>query len=157
MSENTAEIILYAEDDENDVFFMERAFSLLALRHRLRVVADGEKVLSYLNTASPGALPYCLLLDLKMPKMSGLEVLAWLRKEPRFATLPTVVFSSSTEKADLDFCRSHHANAFLAKPANAENLSPLIQRVLQALAEVRPKARTDTLLPLEENLLLTPP
>ncbi|HRE82742.1 MAG TPA: response regulator, partial [Opitutaceae bacterium] len=110
------------------------------------VVAHGGEVLAYLKAASPASLPCCVLLDLKMPEMSGLEVLAWLRNEPRFATLPTIIFSSSTEKTDLDFCRRHHANAFLAKPANAENLSPLVRQILEALTEARRKTPMDTLL-----------
>ena len=80
--------VLYAEDDENDVFFMERAFSKLQLRDALRVVPNGRAALEYLSGAGVFAdrtkhpLPELLLLDVKMPEMSGLEVLKWARARP---------------------------------------------------------------------------
>lgn len=131
--------VLYAEDDENDVFFMQRAFRKLDLKPVLRVVPNGKVATEYLSGAGPFGdrsthpLPQLLLLDLKMPIMSGLEVLEWARAHGEFASLPIVLFTSSTQKSDVDFCRLHGADAYFAKPSNSSHLEGLMRSILAAL------------------------
>jgi CheY-like chemotaxis protein len=135
--------VLYAEDDENDVFFMERAFSRLKLRSALRVVLNGREAVAYLEGTGAYAdrskypLPNLLLLDVKMPEMSGLEVLKWARERPEFEQLPIVLFTSSTQRRDIDFSRDHRASAYLVKPSNAEDLTPIVSRIIAACTESR--------------------
>jgi CheY-like chemotaxis protein len=132
--------VLYAEDDENDVFFMERAFAKLKLRPALRVVPDGRAAMDYLAGAgvygdrTKHPLPGLVLLDVKMPLLSGLEVLAWARGRPEFQSLPILLFTSSTQHADVEFSRLHRANGYFVKPSNSEDLSALLRRILDACA-----------------------
>lgn len=130
--------VLYADDDENDAFFMERAFARLDGHSRLRVVTNGVLAVKYLSGAGAYAdrdafpLPALLLLDVKMPHMSGLEVLKWTRAQREFDHLPVVMFSSSTQQADIDFCATHGASAYLVKPSRADQLSDLVPQVVAA-------------------------
>lgn len=130
--------VVYAEDDENDVFFMERAFSKLKLRGALHVVSNGREAVDYLAGAfayadrSKYPLPDILLLDVKMPEMSGLEVLKWARAQPEFQALPIVLFTSSTQRTDIETSREYRASAYLVKPSNSENLEMLVSKILSA-------------------------
>lgn len=130
--------VVYAEDDENDVFFMERAFSKLKLRNSLQVVSNGRAAVDYLSGEGPYAdrtkhpLPDLLLLDVKMPRMSGLEVLKWARERPAFQALPILLFTSSTQRADIEYSRAHRASGYLVKPANSEHLAGLVGKILAA-------------------------
>jgi len=157
MSTLTSQLVLYAEDDENDVFFMERAFSKLKIRSALQVVPDGRAAVDYLSGAgayqdrTKCPLPDILLLDVKMPDMSGLEVLQWVRERPAFAALPILLFTSSTQRSDIEFSRTHRASAYLVKPSNSENLVALVSRVLAACDG--PGSDQGGLLDLAENQL----
>ena len=130
--------ILYAEDDENDAFFMQRAFTRMGRRGDLRVVLNGQLATDYLTGAGSFAnregfpLPGLLLLDVKMPAMSGLDVLAWVRARPEFNALPVVMLTSSTQETDIAFCAAHGANAYLVKPSRADTLSELMTALLAA-------------------------
>ncbi len=130
--------VLYAEDDENDVYFMERAFNEMGARGDLRVVCNGQLATEYLaGTGAFGSreefpLPGLLLLDVKMPEMSGLEVLSWVRQRPEFKRLTVVMFTSSTQPADVEYCAAHGADAYLVKPSQAGHLSELMPLVLAA-------------------------
>ena len=131
-----ARSVLYAEDDENDAFFMERAFNRLQLANALEIVRDGQKAVDRLaaeiGPRLPGDAPVrLLLLDVKMPHRTGLEVLEWVRRRPEFQHLPIVIITSSTQEKDVAAAAAHGANAYLAKPSNAENLVGLVQRLLQ--------------------------
>jgi CheY-like chemotaxis protein len=129
-------VVLYAEDDPNDAFFMRRAFSKLNEHVVLSLVSHGQEAIDYLSGAREFAdrsrypLPMLLLLDIKMPERSGLEVLAWLRSRPEFALLPALMFTSSTQETDVDLSRRLGANAYLVKPSNAADLSVLMHEIL---------------------------
>ncbi|MEO5960420.1 MAG: response regulator [Opitutaceae bacterium] len=151
-------LVLYAEDDENDVFFMERAFSKLKLRGALRVVQNGRAAVDYLSGTrayvdrAKYPLPNLLLLDVKMPEMSGLEVLKWARERPAFQPLPILLFTSSTQRSDIEFSRAHEASGYLVKPSNSDHLAVLVSKILAASAVLLSKGE---ILKLEENLLGT--
>lgn len=133
-------ITLYAEDDANDAFFMQIAFEELKRESSLRIVPNGKKAIEYLAGEGVYAnrekfpLPAILILDIKMPILTGLEVLAWVRARPEFARLPVVMFTSSNQDRDLDYSRTHGANAYLIKPSNADDLASLIRQLDTALA-----------------------
>ena len=86
--------ILYAEDDSNDAIFMQFAFDEAKVRALLRIVHDGQEAIDYLAGTGEFAdrgrhpLPTLMLLDLKMPRKGGLEVLQWMRQQPAFQCLP---------------------------------------------------------------------
>ncbi len=127
--------ILLAEDDDNDVFLMGRAFDRVGIRNPLSVVHNGQEAIDYL--AGKGAyadrkkhpLPGLLLLDLKMPWMDGFDVLAWLRKRPEFNTLPVVVLTSSKLQADIDKSREMGVYDYRVKPHDFDDLVRLLDDV----------------------------
>lgn len=127
--------ILYAEDEDNDVFFMRRAFRQAEIAHPLVVVADGEEAIDYCSGQGGYAdrtihpLPCLFLMDLNMPRKSGLEVLQWLRSNRSTAALPVIIFTSSIHDADLERAYRSGANAYLAKPSNINELTAMMRAV----------------------------
>jgi CheY-like chemotaxis protein len=126
--------ILVAEDDPTDAYFFQRAFNRADIPVMLHFVRDGQEVINYLQgegqfadrTAHP--LPQLLLLDLKMPRLDGFEVLKWVRQQPRFGGLQIVIFSSSEEADDINRAYGLGANWYLVKPHSMEELNTLVGR-----------------------------
>jgi CheY-like chemotaxis protein len=122
MARRDISTILLAEDNENDVLMLRRAARHAKFTNPLQVVEDGEEVIAYLLGGGKYAdrrrypLPGLLLLDLKMPRRNGFEVLQWLREQPEFAQLQVVVLSSSDEIKDINRAYELGANSFLVKP-----------------------------------------
>ena len=118
-------LILYVEDEPDDVLFMRRAFQKVGLGDSLRSVGDGRDAIEYL--AGNGAyadrgqhpLPALMLLDLNLPVVSGFEVLKWLRERREFQALPVVAFSSSTRDDDKVQARELGASDYVEKPKSA--------------------------------------
>src|SRR5438270_829679 len=100
--------ILLVEDNDDDVLLVRRAFAKAKLGTPLAVVRDGDAAVEYLGGGGPYAdrerhpLPALVLLDLKLPRRSGFEVLEWVRRHPVLRRLPVVVLTSSKETADVD-------------------------------------------------------
>ncbi len=117
-------LVMLVEDDEDDVFFMQRAFKEAALPSRLEILRNGEAAIEYLSgrngfsdrTKFP--LPGFIFLDLKMPVVNGFEVLSWMRTQPNFE-IPVAVLSSSPEERDLKRARELGAACYLIKPPTA--------------------------------------
>jgi CheY-like chemotaxis protein len=127
--------ILLVEDDPNDVVLMSLAFNRARLANPLRVVHDGEEAVSYLSgkgiyhDRDHYPLPFLVLLDLRMPRMDGFEVLAWIRSQSQFRELPVVVLTSSAEQPDAIKAFKLGANSYLVKPAQFEDLVQLMRRL----------------------------
>ncbi len=127
--------ILVAEDDENDIVILSYAFKQAGLAHTLARVADGEAAIDYLRGEGPYAdrekfpLPDLLLLDLKMPKVSGFEVLAWLQTQPSLDDIPVVVLSGSELEEDKLETARLGANAFHTKPNDFRKVVKLVQEL----------------------------
>jgi CheY-like chemotaxis protein len=111
--------ILVVEDDPNDVELMQLAFRNHNLINQIDVVTDGEQALHYLlgQEGIPlRPLPRLVLLDLKLPKISGIRVLQALRNHPRTQRLVIVVMTSSEEDSDLNTCYDLGVNSYIVKP-----------------------------------------
>ena len=125
--------ILYAEDEENDIFFLNLAFQDLGSPHTLKAVPDGEQAIDYL--AGTGTftdrvrypLPALVLLDIKMPKASGLEVLKWIRQQPQFKSLPVVMLTSSIRVEDMEMARQLGADDYLLKVSHHSKLAEIVK------------------------------
>jgi two-component system response regulator len=113
-------LVLLVEDSDDDVELTLRAFRRAGLRTRVEVARDGAAALDRL--LEPGVeLPAVVLLDLKLPKRDGLEVLERLRAEPRTRLLPVVVLTSSREERDLQRAYALGANSYVRKPVDFEH------------------------------------
>ncbi len=129
--------VLYAEDDDNDVFLLQRAFQKANLPD-LKVVHDGQQAVDYLSASERDPVkcpvPSLVLLDINMPFLSGLEVLAWMRKQPAVADLPVLVFTSSSQEKDIELAYRLNATAYITKPS-AANILVEFAHALRAFQE----------------------
>jgi CheY-like chemotaxis protein len=129
--------ILLVEDDPNDVLLIQRAFRKANLANPIQVMNDGEAAVQYLSGQEPYAdrdrypLPMLMLLDLKLPRRSGLEVLEWLKQQPKLKRLPVVVLTSSREHTDLNRAYDLGANSYLVKPVAFDSLLNMVQTLNQ--------------------------
>ena len=120
--------VLYAEDEEDDVFLLRHAFKEAGISNALTSVPDGEAALQYLSGSgdysdrSRYPLPILLLLDVNMPMVSGLEVLQWVRAQPSLRLLPVLILSSSSQDSDVRRAYELGANGYLVKPSALEAL-----------------------------------
>ncbi len=127
--------ILVAEDDPQDAFFLRRAFVRADVRVPLAFVGDGQETVDYLTGVGPFSdrgrhpMPTLLLLDLKMPRMDGFEVLGWLQKRQGLKRLVVLVFSTSGEQRDVDRAYDLGANCFIMKPTNLKELQTVVLEV----------------------------
>jgi CheY-like chemotaxis protein len=118
------DVILLAEDNEDHAVLTRRAFKQSGLVNPLFVVEDGEQAIAYLKgegkfaNRSEYPLPTLLLLDLKMPRKNGFEVLEWLRGQPELAALRVVVLTTSDQIHDVNRAYQLGANSFLTKPVD---------------------------------------
>ena len=128
-------VILLAEDDPNDVLLIQRAFQRNHVANPVQVVRDGEEALAYLSGQAPFTdrerhpLPVLMLMDLKMPRKSGLEVLAWVRHQPVLKRLPIIVLTSSNQSPDINRAYELGANSYLVKPAGFDSLLDLVKNL----------------------------
>jgi len=125
--------ILYAEDEQDDVIFMERAFRQAGIEHPLHTVSDGGEVIAYLcgkgkyGNRDEYPMPGLVLLDLDMPETSGFDVLKWIRSTPAVSTLPVLVLTSSSQPSDIERASLLGANGYLVKPGKPERLVDVVK------------------------------
>ena len=136
--------ILYAEDDENDAFFLRRAFKTAEMPCALTVVTDGQEAIDYCRARGAYAdraahpLPCLILLDLNMPIKSGIEVLEWIRREPSLAAIPVIILSSSLQASDIHLAYSRGARAYLVKPSVPDELVGIARAIKDFLVNAKP-------------------
>lgn len=125
------DVILLAEDNDDHVTLILRAFRKGALLNPIFVVRNGEEVVQYLqgvgkfSNRTEYPLPTLLLLDLRMPMKNGFEVLEWIRKDPVFRALRIVVLTTSEDMKDVNRAYQLGANSFLVKPIDLEHFASL--------------------------------
>jgi len=124
--------VLLVEDDEGDILMTKEAFEFHKIRNRLHVVTDGEQALHFLRQTGPfedAPRPGLILLDVNLPRRSGMEVLEELKQDPELAVLPVVMLTTS--QAEEDILRSYklHANAYVTKPVDFDNFIAAIRQI----------------------------
>lgn len=135
MTDTGKTTILLAEDDQNDIMLIRRAFTKSHVVNPIACVENGEEVVNYLSGSGAYSdreqhpLPFMLLLDLKLPRMSGHEVLKWLRAQQGLKRLPVVVLTSSREPADINKAYELGANSYLVKPVVFEEFTTLLKQL----------------------------
>ena len=134
--------VLLAEDDENDLILIRRAFRTVGLPNPLLVVRDGQEAIWYLNGEGIYAdrrkypWPCLVLLDLKMPLADGFDVLAWLQKRRRHKDLRVVIFTSSNQDADQLRAFGLGADGYWVKPPYFDELLAIARHVQQQIQQI---------------------
>jgi len=121
--------IFYVEDNPDDVTLMTLAFRKAGVDVKLEVASDGEKAMDALQNGTSDPEPKCVLLDLKLPTITGLELLAWIRQQPRLKRLPVVMLTSSLLPGDINQAYDLGANSYLIKPPDLESLITLAKTI----------------------------
>jgi CheY-like chemotaxis protein len=122
--------ILLVEDNPDDVLLMQRAFRKLNLLNPLTVLEDGQRAVEYLtgfcDASAAEDVPALILLDLKLPRRSGLEVLSWIREQPKLRRCPVVILTSSKEAPDVRTAYDLGANSYLIKPVEFQSFLDMV-------------------------------
>jgi CheY-like chemotaxis protein len=127
--------ILLVEDEPDDADLLIRAFRKAGIENPVRHVEDGDAAVAYLAGEAPfgnrqeSPLPIVVLLDLKLPRRSGFEVLAWLQDQPALRRLPVVVLTSSGQLDDVNRAYDLGANSYLVKPITTAALHDTVRAV----------------------------
>jgi DNA-binding response OmpR family regulator len=126
-------IILHVEDDPNDVMLIGRAFRKADVTAHVEVVSDGEQAVNYLSGVNANGqqellpLPSLVLLDLKLPRKSGIEVLEWIRAQPGLKRMPVIMLTASRQTMDINRAYDLGVNAYLVKPVNFDGLVAILK------------------------------
>jgi CheY-like chemotaxis protein len=134
-SQNLPQTVLYVEDNPDDFELFSLASRKCGTPFSLQHVADGEQAVSYLQGATAYSdreehpFPDLVLLDLKLPRLDGFEVLQWIRSNPATKSLPVVVLAGSSFRADIRRALELGANSYAAKPGKFEELEVLIDQI----------------------------
>jgi CheY-like chemotaxis protein len=129
--------VLLVEDDDNDVLLLQRAFRNAGITAPMQVARDGEEAVEYLSRLLGDAralrndAPSLVIMDLKLPRKSGMEVLAWVRQQPGLRRLPVVILTSSDEQCDVQCAYDLGANSYLVKPVVPQVLTDAVRLVGQ--------------------------
>ena len=135
MTEQQQQTILIVEDDPADLFALKRAFRQTGAEFDLQVVNTGQNAVHYLQGDEPYSdrtqhpLPSLIVLDLRLPGMSGLDVLKWVRQQPQFQNLPIVALTASGNR-ELPRAYELGVDFYLLKPAEAQSLAEVLQALL---------------------------
>ena len=141
--------ILHVEDDPNDALLFQHACRKAGVSFELQSVNDGDQAIAYLcgqekfSDREKHPFPELILLDLKMPRLSGFDVLAWLRKEGGCQNVPVIILTSSNHESDIKRAYDLGANSYLVKPADFERLSEIVKLLdsYWVLLNERPEVR----------------
>lgn len=125
--------ILLVEDDENDATLVRLAFQKNNIANPVQWVKDGLEAVAYLNGEDAFAdrkvypFPEVLIVDLKMPRMSGLELLTWIRDHPDYRVIPTIIMTASRLDADIEEAYTLGANTYMVKPPSLDELAKMVK------------------------------
>ena len=122
--------ILVIEDNPADSRLLQEVFTQLSSNVVLRSAKDGAEALEVVSAlAASGERPDLVLLDLNLPKLSGHEVLAHIKQDPRLSSTPVIVLTSSAAEADVKRAYEYHANAYLRKPVTLDGLLATVGQI----------------------------
>lgn len=128
-------LILLAEDNEDDIILFRRALEKARLLNPLEIVRDGDEAVAYLEGTGRFSdrvkypLPALILLDLKMPRRDGFEVLSWIRSRPELDALRVVVLTGSRDVYDMTRAYRLGANSFIVKSLDSQTFTQLVESI----------------------------
>ncbi len=125
-------VVLIVEDEADDRDLLARAFKRAGIDVPLRFAKDGDEAVDYLEGVvadASRASPFIILLDLKLPRRSGFEVLEWVKQSARLRRIPVIILTSSRESIDLERAYDLGANSYLVKPARPEALRQMVEQI----------------------------
>ncbi len=111
--------ILLVEDNEGDILLTLEAFKEIKVKNSIAVVKDGEEAIEFLKKQGQYAdrtMPNLILLDINMPKLNGIEVLDFIKKDEKLKKIPVVMLTTSSSESDIAACYEKSANCFITKP-----------------------------------------
>ena len=132
----TDPVILLVDDSPNDALLLAAVFQRSGFDRPPRLATSGEEAIAYLqgegryHDRTEFPLPAVMLLDLNMPRMNGLEVLAWIRRQPGLGRMAVYILSASSRREDINRAYALGANAFLVKPGRLDELTHLAKTLL---------------------------
>lgn len=130
MQVSVKNIVLYADDDTDDLELVAEAFSKYNNHVDLVTVADGLQALSYLNNIPEGEKTPCLvILDINMPRLNGRETLLQMRELDRFQDVPAILFSTSSQPMDKEFAKANNAG-FITKPLDYRQMDLIAEQFI---------------------------
>ena len=138
---NEKPLVLVVEDDPNHAILIRAAFVAGDVRFPLRVVGDGQEAIDYLSGEPPfdnrtrNPLPAAIILDLHLPRLSGFDVLEWIRDKPRLQDIPVLVFTNSSNPDDAERAYALGARAYRQKPADFSVLVGVIEELVGRVTE----------------------
>lgn len=122
--------ILLVEDNPMDVDLTRRAFARREVTIPIEIARDGEEALAYVKRWETGdPLPVVVLLDLKLPKVDGLEVLRYYKTHPIFQTIPVVILTTSSEDSDIRIAYQEGANSYIVKPVDFDKFTQIVDHI----------------------------
>lgn len=157
-SASSGATVLHVDDDPNDTALLEAARRKAEIEFHLENVGDGDQAMAYLNGLGPYAnrtshpWPTLILLDLKMPRATGFEILRWIRNRPDCKELPVVVLSGSELQEDIRQAYLMGANSYLVKPLGFEALVKLVKNFTAAWLERRPRVMSSIAMDTRKSL-----
>ena len=128
----THKTIFLVEDNKADVRLIQEALKSISLPHQVVTVRDGLEAINYLRQEGEYAnalRPDLILLDLNLPQKNGIEVLAEIKSDPRLKSIPVIILTTSKNQDDILRCYNLHANCYIAKPRNLNQLFQIIKNI----------------------------
>ncbi len=122
--------ILLVEDNEGDILLTTEAFEDSKIANKLNVIKDGQKAIEFFEKLiDESQLPNLMILDVNLPRISGHEVLAYLKGHKKYKSIPVIMFSTSSSESDIAASYNNHVNCYITKPYDSRDFTEVIQKI----------------------------
>lgn len=127
---NHAPTILIVDDDEGHAILIRENLEAAGLQNRMEHFADGQAILDFFNSGAAGShSSYLILLDIRMPKVDGIEVLRRLKEDPKLSKLPVIMLTTTDDSREVERCYELGCNVYIQKPVDYERFAEAIRRL----------------------------
>jgi CheY-like chemotaxis protein len=122
--------ILLVEDNEGDILLTKEAFEESKIVNRITAIKDGKEAINYFNSlTSKEEIPHLVLLDINLPKVSGHEVLMYVKNSERFKSIPVIMLTTSSSEKDILQSYKNHVNCYITKPIDVSDFMRAIMKI----------------------------